>query len=239
MDGLESKYHCRYNNWIWTGILWRSRFTWSVTYIILIILQLIRLPIAKEWVNTPVKDQGWLPLSGFGGISTRTGRKPIIAAVNGMSVGGGTEMVVNCDIAVASEDAKLVLPDVKVGLTVLGGALPRLVRTIGRQRATLMSLTGRPILARQALEWGLVSVIAKDPVEEAIRIATEIVENSPDALLATRDGLLMGWNGMGADEAGRYFVEKWWPCLQSGHNSKEGVNAFLERRKPRWVPSKL
>ena len=156
-----------------------------------------------------------------------------------MSVGGGTEMVVNCDIAVASEDAKLVLPDVKVGLTVLGGALPRLVRTIGRQRATLMSLTGRPILARQALEWGLVSVIAKDPVEEAIRIATEIVENSPDALLATRDGLLMGWNGMGADEAGRYFVEKWWPCLQSGHNSKEGVNAFLERRKPRWVPSKL
>lgn len=195
--------------------------------------------IRQEWVKTPVEDQGRLPHSGFGGMSSRIGKKPIIAAVNGLSVGGGTEMVVNCDIAVAGEDAKLSLPDVKVGLTGLGGVLPRLVRAIGRQRATLMSLTGRPISAQQALEWGLVVAIAKDPVSEALKIATEIVENSPDAILATREGLLMGWDGTGADEAGRSFVQKWWPRLQAGENSKEGIQAFLDRRKPEWTPSKL
>ena len=147
--------------------------------------------------------------------------------------------MINCDIAVASEDAKLSLPEVKVGLTEFGGALPRLVRTIGRQRATLLSLTGRSISAQQALEWGLVSVIAEDPVAEALNIAVEILENSPDAILATRDGLLMGWNGMGAGEAGVSFVNKWRQRLLEGENSREGIKAFLARRKPVWSPSKL
>lgn len=193
----------------------------------------------KDWIHTPVKEQGLLPPSGFGGISMRVGKKPVIAAVNGMSVGGGAEMVLNCDIVVASEEAQLILPDVKVGLTLLGGALPRLVRAVGKQRATLMCLTGRPIGAQQALEWGLISVIAKDSVDEALKIGIEIIQNSPDAILATRDGLMMGWGGMGVDEAGKSFINKWWPSLRQGENSKEGIKAFLERRKPKWAPSKL
>jgi enoyl-CoA hydratase/carnithine racemase len=193
----------------------------------------------KEWSQTPIDQQGKLPSSGFGGISCRNGKKPIIAAVNGLCIGGGTEMVINCDIAVTSTNASFSLPDVKVGLTELGGCLPRLVRAIGRQRATMMALTGRTISAELAKEWGLIYSVTPDAVHEAITIAQEIVGNSPDAVLATRQGLLMGWAGMGAEEAGTAFVETWWPILQAGENANEGVAAFLEKRKPQWRGSKL
>ncbi|KAJ5647844.1 hypothetical protein N7490_004216 [Penicillium lividum] len=193
----------------------------------------------QEWSQSSPDQQGKLPSSGFGGISCRSGRKPIIAAVNGLCVGGATEMIVNCDIVVASTYASFSLPDVKVGLTELGGCLPRLVRAIGRQRAAVMALTGRAISAQLAREWGLVYSVTPDAVAEAIEIAEEISSHSPDALFVTRKGLLMGWNGMGVDEAGNTFVQTWWPKLQAGKNSKEGIAAFLEKRKPKWVPSKL
>jgi enoyl-CoA hydratase/carnithine racemase len=75
----------------------------------------------------------------------RRGKKPIIAAMNGFSIGGATEMVINCDMVVASSKAFLALLDVKVGLTGFGGMFPRLVHRIGRNRATDMCLTGRNI----------------------------------------------------------------------------------------------
>lgn len=175
----------------------------------------------------------------------RRGKKPVIAALNGLAVGGATEMVINCDMVVASANATLALPDVKVGLTGFGGTFPRLVRRIGRNRATDMCLTGRNVSSNEAHSWGLIDRVVKpgeDVVQAALNLAKQIAANSPDAIIATRDGLIMGEEGEsgagGALEAGKKFIEKWlW--LANSENCVEGINAFNQRRAPRWKPSKL
>ncbi|KAL9032100.1 MAG: hypothetical protein Q9214_008108, partial [Letrouitia sp. 1 TL-2023] len=93
----------------------------------------------KEWSSGAGASA---PSSGFGGLSRRKGKKPIIAAVNGLCMGGGCEMAINADLIVASSGAVFALPEVKVGVIALAGALPRLVRTVGKQRAMEMALTG-------------------------------------------------------------------------------------------------
>jgi enoyl-CoA hydratase/carnithine racemase len=106
----------------------------------------------QESVNAPKEQKEILPLTGFCGISTRHGKKPILAAVNGLAVGGGMEVLINCDMVFCSPYSTLSLPDVKVGLTLLGGTLPLLVRKIGRGRATDMVLTGRNVRAEEAFK---------------------------------------------------------------------------------------
>lgn len=91
-----------------------------------------------EWASTPPAQRGVLLANGFGGLSLRRGKKPVICALNGYAIGGSTEMVINCDMVVADSRAFLALPDVKVGLTGFGGTFPRLVRRVGRNRATDM-----------------------------------------------------------------------------------------------------
>jgi enoyl-CoA hydratase/carnithine racemase len=176
-----------------------------------------------------------LPPTGFCGISSRHGRKPILAAVNGLAVGGGVEVLLNCDMVFCSPSAVLSLPDVKVGLSLLGGTLPLLVRKIGRGRATDMVLTGRNVGADEALMWGLVDKVVENPVEEAVEIAKVIAENSPDAVWASREGIFLGLGEKGSFEAGKEFKDKYWaPFLREGRNSEEGIAAFVERRKPKW-----
>jgi enoyl-CoA hydratase/carnithine racemase len=188
-----------------------------------------------EWINTPKEQKGNLPPNGFCGISTRHGRKPILAAVHGLAVGGGVEVLINCDMVLCSPSAILSLPDVKVGLSLLGGTLPLLVRKIGRGRATDMVLTGRNVGAEEALKWGLVDRIVENPVEEAIILAKMIAENSPDAVWTSREGIFLGLGGKGSFEAGKEFKERYWaPFLREGKNVDEGIKAFVERRKPKW-----
>lgn len=181
--------------------------------------------------------------SGFGGLSRRTGRKPVIAAVNGLALGGGTEIIVNCDLVVAARGAKFALPEVKRGVVALAGALPRIIRTIGRPRATEMALTGRMVPAQEAYEWGLINKVVGDRegevVEAAVEYAKQIAENSPDAVIISREGLKMGWEGVGAEEGSRLIGENWLPRLYAGDNIKEGLKAFVEKRKPNWTAAKL
>ncbi|SPQ20209.1 16a4b7db-5897-4b70-934d-59956459c102 [Thermothielavioides terrestris] len=129
---------------------------------------------------------------GFGGLSNRAGKKPVIAAVNGLCYGGGMEMVVNCDLVVADGvRARFGLPEVARGVVAVAGALPRLVRTVGRQRAAEMALLGRiGYTAEQMREWGVVNFVVGEglAVAEAIRLAEEIAGNSPDAVIASREG---------------------------------------------------
>jgi enoyl-CoA hydratase/carnithine racemase len=175
----------------------------------------------------------------------RTGKKPIIAALNGLAVGGSTEMVINCDMVIAAANATLALPDVKVGLTGFGGTFPRLVQRIGRNRATDMCLTGRNISADEAYRWGLINQVVEpgeDVVMAALDLAKQVAANSPDAIIATRDGLIMGEGSEsgtgGALDAGKKFIKKWlW--LVDSENCVEGINAFNQRRVPRWKPTKL
>ncbi|TAQ88828.1 hypothetical protein B7494_g2829 [Chlorociboria aeruginascens] len=181
------------------------------------------------------------PASGFGGLSRRRGKKPVICAVNGICVGGGCEMIINADIVVADAGAVFALPEVKVGVVALAGALPRLVRTIGRQRAMEMVLTGRNVGAEEAERWGVVNRVVESGqcVAEALGIARVIAGNSPDSVLVSREGVKLGWDGVGAEEGTRLLEENWYGRIEGGTNMKEGIRAFVEKRQPVWVPSKL
>jgi len=201
----------------------------------------------KEWhvANKPdVKSQQQervIPPSGFGALSRRGGKKPVICAVNGICFGGGSEMIINADIVIAERHAVFGLPEVKIGVVALAGALTRLVRTVGKQRAMEMALTGRTVAAEEAREWGLVNkVVGKgESVKEAIKMAQAIAETSPDSMIVTREGIKMGWEGIGAEEGTRLLAENWYARMDKGDNMREGVASFVEKRKPNYVPSKL
>lgn len=183
-----------------------------------------------------------LPANGFGGISFRSGKKPIIAAVNGPAYGGGCEMVVNCDLVVASASATFSLPEVKRGVTPFGGALPRMMKIVGRQRATELALTGKSVTSQEFKDWGVCNLIAEegqDVVDKAVEMAKMIAENSPDAVIVTREGLKMGWEALGVSDSSRMFLEGWSKRIYDGQNIQEGLNAFTEKRSPRWKDSKL
>ncbi|MCJ1308252.1 hypothetical protein MMC25_001905 [Agyrium rufum] len=198
-----------------------------------------------EWnkINALPGTRPEMPPSGFGALSTRTGRKPIIAAVNGICFGGGFEMVINTDLVVASHAARFSLPEVKVGVVAVAGALPRIARTLGKQRAMELALTGRQMSAQEAQSWGLVNTVVskgKDVVEEAVRLAREIATGvSPDSVIVSRMGILAGWDGSGVEEGTDRTRDEWFRRIVGKENMVEGVQAFVEKRKPRWVDSKL
>lgn len=184
-----------------------------------------------------------MPAAGFGGLSRRRGKKPVIAAVNGACLGGGMEMSVNCDLVIAAQSAVFGLPEVKVGVVALAGALPRLVRTVGRQRAMELCLTGRQARAEEMARWGIVNAVVdgngEAVVERAVQLAERISENSPDSIIVSKMGLELGWDGVGVEEATESIVREGWRGMEGRENMKEGVKAFVEKRKARWVDSKL
>ncbi|KAL8918559.1 MAG: hypothetical protein Q9208_007271 [Pyrenodesmia sp. 3 TL-2023] len=186
-----------------------------------------------------------MPPTGFGGLSRRNrGKKPIIAAVDGLCLGGGMEMAVNCDMVIAGRGAVFGLPEVKVGVVALAGALPRVVRTVGRQRAMELVLTGRQLGAEEAREWGLVNEVVDDKVEggvvkRAVEVAEVICGNSPDSVVVSKMGVEMGWEGIGVEEATEKVLSEGWARMEGGENMREGVRAFVEKRKARWRDSKL
>ncbi|KIW05333.1 uncharacterized protein PV09_03852 [Verruconis gallopava] len=174
-------------------------------------------------------------------LTRRMGKKPVIAAVNGLAHGGGTEMVVNCDLVVMADDAELCLPEVKRGLIPFAGALPRLIRTVGLQRAMELALTGKKINAHKAYEWGLVNKVVKraDVIKEALNYASDIAANSPDAIIAAYLGVRESWMQANVEDAVQATIDGPWEKLQSSENLAEGVKAFQEKRAPKWRPSKL
>ncbi|EON96716.1 putative carnitinyl- dehydratase protein [Phaeoacremonium minimum UCRPA7] len=188
------------------------------------------------------KSERWMA-SGFGGLSNRAGKKPIIAAVNGLCLGGGMEIAINCDLIIASAEAKFGLPEVTRGVIALAGALPRLIRTAGRQRASEMALVGRMYTAAEMREWGLVNIVVEkgqdEFLQEAIKLADAVAANSPDAVIASKEGLRLGWEPIGP-ELGTDIIERGiYGRMDAGENMKEGVRSFVERRKPVWKDSKL
>lgn len=196
------------------------------------------------------EDRPMNPPSGFGALSRRHGKKPVIAAVNGLAFGGAMEMLANLDLLVAARSASFALPEVKRGVVPNAGSLPRLVRTLGRPRAMELALTGRSITAAEAKEWGLLNAVTEDAAEDAavldrpvVKVALEyaaaIISNSPDSVIISRAGIIGGWEDGSAENACRLFRETWDSALYSCPNMHEGVLAFVEKREPRWVGSKL
>lgn len=190
--------------------------------------------------------------SGFAGLSNRGGKKPVIAAVNGLCLGGGMEVALNCDVILAAEDARFGLPEVKRGVIALAGALPRLVRTVGKQRAAEMALLGRQYGAAEMERWGVVNKVVATTtttppaggettavLEEALRWAGEVAENSPDSVIVSREGLKLGWEALGVETATEMLERGMYGRMDKGDNMVEGVVAFVEKRKPAWRDSKL
>ncbi|KAL2174016.1 Crotonase-like protein [Thermothelomyces heterothallicus CBS 202.75] len=185
---------------------------------------------------------------GLAGLPRRDGKKPIIAAVNGICMGGGFEMVANCDVVVAASSAVFSLPEVKRGIVPVAGCLPRLTRTLGLQRTMDLVLTGRTVDAKTLYEWGLVTQVVdaagadgdnKVVVRAALEVAQAMCRNSPDALIVGRTGVRMAWEEGSVEKAVSALEREWYPRLVQGANFREGIQAFVEKRSPKWRDSKL
>src|SRR5215475_10088058 len=132
---------------------------------------------------------------GFGGLTSRFDlSKPVIAAVNGVAMGGGFEIALACDLVVAAESAVFALPEPRVGLAALAGGVYRLPRQIGMKRAMAMMLTGRRVSAREGLALGFVNEVVPGPelLAAARRWAAEILECAPLSVRATKEAALAG-----------------------------------------------
>ena len=173
---------------------------------------------------------------GFGGLSSRFDlTKPVIAAVNGVAMGGGFEIALACDIIIAAETAKFALPEPKVGLAALAGGLQRLPRQIGSKRALGMILTGRHVEAQEGYELGFVNAVvpAEEVLSEARRWAGMILEGGPLSVRASKDVVYKSLDIESLEESMKrpYASVK---ALVDSEDFIEGPRAFAEKRKPNW-----
>lgn len=172
---------------------------------------------------------------GFGGITSRFNlNKPIIAAINGWAMGGGCEMALATDIIIAAEHAQFGLPEPLRGLIAGAGGVHRLPRQIPLKRAMGMMLTGKPISAQTALEWGLVNEVV--PMDQLIataeRWAKEISVCSPLSVRATKEASMRGLDVPLAEALKtRYPATE---TLFASEDMIEGPRAFAEKREPQW-----
>jgi enoyl-CoA hydratase/carnithine racemase len=176
------------------------------------------------------------PEHGFGGLTSRFDlEKPVIAAVNGVAMGGGFEIVLACDIVVASERAVFALPEPRVGLAALAGGIHRLPRQIGLKPAMGILLTGRRVDAQEALRLGIANEVVP-PAEllpTARRWADQILECAPLSVRASKQVAMQGLRAASLEEAmgGRY---EGIATLTRSEDFVEGPRAFAEKRKPNW-----
>jgi methylglutaconyl-CoA hydratase len=160
--------------------------------------------------------------------------KPVIARVNGAAIGGGTGLVAVCDIAIASEKAKFSLSEVKLGL-VPACISPYVIRKVGEGRCREFFLTGERLTAKRASELGLVNqVVSPEELDEAVQEkATHLVSSGPRALAMCKE-LLKNVPGMDFEKAKTYTADMI-ASMRIGDEGQEGMNAFLEKRKPKWT----
>lgn len=171
---------------------------------------------------------------GFAGIARRDRRKPIIAAVDGPALAGGTEIVLACDLLVASTNARFGIPEVKRCLIAGAGGLLRLPQVLPRNIALELALTGDPIDAETAHRFGLVNVLCEpgQALDKAHELAARITANAPLAVYASRKVMLDALKATEDDGwtlTGREFV-----ALFSTEDFAEGPRAFIEKREPQW-----
>ncbi len=159
--------------------------------------------------------------------------KPVVAAINGFALGGGLELALACHIRVAASHAKLGLPEVSLGLIPGYGGTQRLTQLVGRGRALEMILTGDMVTASEALEWGAVNHVV-EPIEllaKAESILRRISSRSPSAVTAAIKAINAG---LGAARDGfETEIDEFGRCFDTP-DFKEGVAAFLEKRKPNF-----
>ncbi len=156
---------------------------------------------------------------------------PVIAAINGYALGGGLELALACHIRIASENARLGLPEVSLGVIPGYGGTQRLAQHIGKGRAMEMILTAQPVDARKALEYGLVGSVVPPELllDKAVETAEKILKNSPAAIGLAIEAVNAAYGKDGFKTENRLFGQAF-----ATEDFKEGTQAFIERRKPKF-----
>jgi enoyl-CoA hydratase len=164
--------------------------------------------------------------------SIRKTKKPIIAAVSGFALGGGCELCMTCDMIVASETAQFGQPEIKIGVMPGAGGTQRLTKAVGKVNAMEMVLTGNFVPAQRAMEMGLVNKVV--PVElylkEAVKLAQQIAQQSPIAVQLAKESVLKAFET--PLQEGLSFERKNFYMLFATEDQKEGMSAFVEKRRP-------
>lgn len=174
------------------------------------------------------------PKGGFAGIVQRERAKPIIAAVDGPALAGGTEIVLACDLVVASTTATFGIPEVKRSLVAAAGGLFRLGRKIPLNIAMELTLTGDPIDAGRAHHFGLVNRLVEPgaALDAAVTLAEQICANAPVAVRESRKIVLEATNA--PDDVGWRMSMEGMGVAMSSEDFSEGLTAFIEKRPPAW-----
>jgi len=161
--------------------------------------------------------------------------KPVIAAVSGFALGGGCELALACDLIVAAETAQFGQPEISIGVIPGAGGTVRLAKTLGKTRAMELVLTGRRFSAQEALAWGLVNRVVPPEavVSEALKLADQLAAQPPLAAAAAKRAIRKAIDApMGEGlcyERGQFFA------LFDTQDQKEGMKAFVEKRKPNFT----
>jgi enoyl-CoA hydratase len=171
---------------------------------------------------------------GFGGIARRERTKPLIAAVDGPALAGGCEIVLSCDLVVASTNAQFGIPEVKRSLIAAAGGLFRLPRALPPNIAMELALTGDPIPAERAHQLGLVNRLVEPgkAVDEAIALAERVCENAPVAVRLSRKVVREG--AIADDETAWRLTNEAMSKVVGTEDFAEGPRAFIEKRAPEW-----
>ncbi|NKB97970.1 MAG: enoyl-CoA hydratase [Pseudomonadales bacterium] len=173
---------------------------------------------------------------GFGGLTSRFDmNKPVIAAVNGVAMGGGFEIALACDIIIASEKALFALPEPKVGLAALAGGLNRLPRQIGSKRALGMILTGRHVPAAEGQDLGFVNAVVPhdELMDAALNWANQIKACSPLSIRASKEVVYKSLDMASLEESMTAKYDSVQAMVKS-EDFVEGPLAFSEKRAPNW-----
>jgi len=164
----------------------------------------------------------------------RTIRKPVIAAVSGWALGGGCEVALSCDMIVASESAKFGQPEITIGVIPGAGGTQRLTRVVGKVIAMEMLLNNRTLTAQEAYQFGMVNRVV--PVvgylDEALKLAEEIASRAPNAVRAAKKMVNQAFEQTLSE--GLAMEKQEFYNLFATEDQKEGMQAFIEKRKPNW-----
>lgn len=161
-------------------------------------------------------------------------KKPIIAAVSGFALGGGCEMSMACDMIVASETAVFGQPEINLGILPGGGGTQRMTRALGKALAMEVMLTDRKLSAEEALKYGLVNQVVAPEIylDEAIKLAQKVASMSQIAIQLTKDAINKAYEATLSE--GLEFEKKNFFLAFGTEDKQEGMEAFIEKRKPNW-----
>jgi enoyl-CoA hydratase len=186
--------------------------------------------IAAGRADTLATERG-----GFAGITRLNRRKPLIAAVDAPALAGGCEIVLSCDLVVASKAASFGIPEVKRALVAGAGGLFRLPRVLPLNVAMQLALTGDPITAERAFALGMVNELCEpgEAIDVALRMAEQICSNAPLAVQISRDLVLRG--AQANDDQAWEMTDAAMVDVMRGEDFAEGPRAFIEKRPPVWT----